>query len=32
MEDKVEKLEQLVRLKDVKIQSLIQKLQHAGLA
>lgn len=32
IETKVKKLEQLVRLKDAKIQTLIQKMQAAGLA
>ena len=32
IETKVKKLEQLVRLKDAKIQTLIAKMQAAGLA
>ncbi len=32
METKVRKLEQLVRLKDAKIQTLMAKMQAAGLA
>ena len=32
IETKVKKLEQLVRLKDAKIQTLISKMQAAGLA